>query len=665
MRTRPTVSLVRACAFAACLLAAPAAAPAARPDKDARVNKLIIDLFNKDEATRLAAIKALGSEGSPRAIEALGRVLHARDKKMCVAAAAALAKAGPGGAKVLAESLGRVDLSARLEIVAAASTTGHRECLVLLRVLARDAEPRVRAKAVAAIGHVTERLIRQAGGSIHRRDKTSEAIFRDPAVTQALGAVNAAAKDSSPTVRMMAAIIFCCLSPDGSAARLKAMRNDADESVRLFVTWASLRQAGGRLTRADKVTAERLKQPFKGKGVSFEQVPLELVIQFFREVSGVSVHVNWRELNQADIDTSTEVVCKGVKSPAELLDAVLWSVGKARADWLVDGNIVHITTATGLSRLWETPPRLTVLKPDHDPEATREVVHRYKQRLPKVDFPEVPLVLTVQFMREILAVPIYVRWSALKARKTGPATECTAHLLDVTGLQLLAVMFDDVAGSRRCRFVICGEMVLITTREDLAVLAKAERPKGLIVTDAMIAADIKSYLAGSEWTESSSPITLLAANGRAKAFARVLGALDPGQRARTCVGAMGDAINRRHVKTVAFLLDQGVDIECRTSERFTPLHRAAKWGEPKILSLLIARGAKVNALSNEGTPLAVAEEKLVEEQEELKDVVGKIPQWRHKRIAAFKQVITILRKHGGKDKLRMDTPGTKPAGAEE
>ena len=41
--------------------------------------------------------------------------------------------------------------------------------------------------------------------------------------------------------------------------------------------------------------------------LEFGNVPLELVIQFMREVSGVSIYVNWGALQAAGIDKSSPV----------------------------------------------------------------------------------------------------------------------------------------------------------------------------------------------------------------------------------------------------------------------------------------------------------------------------------------------------------------------
>ena len=52
---------------------------AAGGDRDARVNKLILDLFSEDKSTRLRAISALGSQGGRRAVEALAKVMKKGD----------------------------------------------------------------------------------------------------------------------------------------------------------------------------------------------------------------------------------------------------------------------------------------------------------------------------------------------------------------------------------------------------------------------------------------------------------------------------------------------------------------------------------------------------------------------------------------------------------
>ncbi len=428
--------------------------------------------------------------------------------------------------------------------------------------------------------------------------------------------------------------------------------------------------------------------------LDFAEIPLELAVQFMREVSGLSIYVDWNALKTLGITRESECTVDLIDVTVERgLTAILHdAIGAERWRAVISGGVILISTHKAIARLRARPARPSVLKPDHDPKATADTLYRYKQTLPKLDLASVPLALAIQFMREVSGVSIYIRWSALNSPEVGPDTECNLHLVNVTFDQVLTMMIDDVTGLGRCGRVVCGGVIVVSTHEDLANLAKAKRPNGLFVTEAMILADTKAYLdrsAGAVYS-GGCPLIWLAEEGRREAFGRVLGALDAKRRVKACRAVMIEAIENSAVKNVRFLLDTGFDLDqpmagCPTalclaarygdakvvslllsrgakvnvsSAKDTPLGCAAERGSPEIVSLLIARGAKVNASTKKGTPLARARRELVRCQRELKGTVGErlrksqleeIARLK-KVIARLKKVIEILRKHGGKDK---------------
>ncbi len=87
------------------------------------------------------------------------------------------------------------------------------------------------------------------------------------------------------------------------------------------------------------------------------------------------------------------------------------------------------------------------------------------------------------------------------------------------------------------------------------------------------------------------------------------------------VGAFGRKVN---IEAVKQHLDAGTDVEARDNYSRTPLYYAVEKGHKKMVELLIARGANVNAKSNGSTPLDLA-------------IVWKKP-----------KTADLLRKHGGK-----------------
>jgi hypothetical protein len=88
----------------------------------------------------------------------------------------------------------------------------------------------------------------------------------------------------------------------------------------------------------------------------FKETPLNLVVDFFRDIADVNFHVNWRSLEASGITKETPVTLKvrGV-SVARAMDLVLdqLNVGRDRYGsvyWVVDDGVVHIATGETLDR---------------------------------------------------------------------------------------------------------------------------------------------------------------------------------------------------------------------------------------------------------------------------------------------------------------------------
>jgi len=107
-------------------------------------------------------------------------------------------------------------------------------------------------------------------------------------------------------------------------------------------------------SEADRETRHRLRQ--KLPKLDFAAVPFELVVQFLREVSGVSIYVNWRALQVASVDRTTEVNVHLVDVSFEkALRVILDDISGAavgtptQVDYVIDEGVIRITTREALS----------------------------------------------------------------------------------------------------------------------------------------------------------------------------------------------------------------------------------------------------------------------------------------------------------------------------
>ena len=114
--------------------------------------------------------------------------------------------------------------------------------------------------------------------------------------------------------------------------------------------------------------------------ISFDEMPLKPVLDFFRDVSGVNFHVNWRSLEASGISQKTPVTLKVSNiSVGRALDLVLdqINVGRdrlGRVYWVVDRGVVEIATGEVLNRkpitrVYDVSDLLTVV-PNFEPPAT-------------------------------------------------------------------------------------------------------------------------------------------------------------------------------------------------------------------------------------------------------------------------------------------------------
>ncbi len=96
------------------------------------------------------------------------------------------------------------------------------------------------------------------------------------------------------------------------------------------------------------------------EGFNFKDTPLSEVVETFRKITGVNFHVNWRALESVGIDKDTEISFQAKDiSVARALDLTMAQLNadKGKYDsiyWVVDGNVVEISTGAVLDRTMRT-----------------------------------------------------------------------------------------------------------------------------------------------------------------------------------------------------------------------------------------------------------------------------------------------------------------------
>ncbi len=110
------------------------------------------------------------------------------------------------------------------------------------------------------------------------------------------------------------------------------------------------------LPAAPGTVARRAPRRRGAAEISFDEIPLKAVLDFFRDISGVNFHVNWRSLEASGISQKTPVTLKVSNiSVGRALDLVLdqINVGRDRLGsvyWVVDRGVVEIATGAVLNR---------------------------------------------------------------------------------------------------------------------------------------------------------------------------------------------------------------------------------------------------------------------------------------------------------------------------
>lgn len=130
-----------------------------------------------------------------------------------------------------------------------------------------------------------------------------------------------------------------------------------EELLRFSPEWPQIRQdrrkyALGEAPESPANRAVRKKLAAVQRKLEFTGVPFEQVIEFMRDISGVSIHVKWGALEQVGVDKDTPVNIKLTDVPIEkALRVILADVGGLTPlAYVIDEGIITISTKDDLSQ---------------------------------------------------------------------------------------------------------------------------------------------------------------------------------------------------------------------------------------------------------------------------------------------------------------------------
>ena len=184
-------------------------------------------------------------------------------------------------------------------------------------------------------------------------------------------------------------------------------------------------------------TLKKLNQPIP---INFESNRLANVLDYFRNVAGVNVFVDWPALEQAGVDQDTLVSLSLQDVVAdEALGLVLHQVSYGNGDRIefrvIDG-VVTVSTAGDLP----LPPTMEEVQAEVD----RQVAEKLRQPM-SVHFDQAPLEEVIQEFRDGLGIPFFANWPVLEQVGVDAKTPVTLSRNSMPGDQALRLVLQRVS----------------------------------------------------------------------------------------------------------------------------------------------------------------------------------------------------------------------------
>ncbi len=220
-------------------------------------------------------------------------------------------------------------------------------------------------------------------------------------------------------------------------------------------------------SKADRRALKRLNETLRE--LRFDDIELKEIIQFLRDVSGVSIYVRWNRVNSAGVTkaSTVNVHLQEITLHTALTLCLADTATRGKAGYsLADGVLVISTPedATELARLINTPPAAGKTKADE------RVLARLNETIREVNFDDIELKDVIQFLRDVSGVSSYVEWSRLNSVGVTKDTTVNVHLQEATLHTALTLCLADAGAEKPIGYIVKDGKIHISTPEGLKKL---------------------------------------------------------------------------------------------------------------------------------------------------------------------------------------------------
>ena len=199
-------------------------------------------------------------------------------------------------------------------------------------------------------------------------------------------------------------------------------------------------------------------------GLQFNAVGLVDVLDFLRDVSGVSIDVDRQALATRNIDRNAPISLhlRNVRL-GEAIAKVGAAAGPLR--FVSEDDVIHIST----------PDRVAQLRSIRRAPQTGPAGQAMRNPIPLVDLNEVPLSGALTSFGTLAGVQVAPDWPALQESGVTPRTPVTIRMRRIPGDAALSIILRDVRGREDLQFQSRGPAVVVSTQKQLELTDSLSR----------------------------------------------------------------------------------------------------------------------------------------------------------------------------------------------